>query len=534
MARRSQSTNESPRIARSAVRTMDDAFHKLLESDTRPGSVPAALRRDAPLPPGPSLVPVDRYVSREFHELEKEYLWSRVWQIAAHEDDFPEVGDVVPYEIANRSYLVVRVGEEEYKAYYNACLHRGRKLREVRARGLTELRCPFHGWTWNLDGSLKQIPCAYDFPGLDRGEEALPEVKVGRWGRFIFINPDPDCEPLEQYLGDLSTQFEVLPYERRYKVAHVAKVVRANWKVVQEAFMESYHVLMTHPQILTGGAHDICTKYDAFGNYSRAIRCGALEAEGMPTWDPLPDDGVMRLRHPLNGWVYEDAGGGVVRVTTPKGRAGKFTANAEWIEGDLKDANPHLCLWVAGRQLPESAMGLMDDPEVLARVRERLGEQVSPRVINAEIQRQRLKALIPSVADRIPDIELTASIYLTVFPNWHPWGSFNQINYRFRPNGDNHEECIMECMYLAPIPETGDYEPVSEIHWLGVDEDWTNAPELGMLAKVFNQDFRNLPFVYEGMKATKRTHLRLGDYNELKLRHFHQLYERWVLAPAGR
>jgi hypothetical protein len=115
-----------------------------------------------------------------------------------------------------------------------------------------------------------------------------------------------------------------------------------------------------------------------------------------------------------------------------------------------------------------------------------------------------------------------------VFPNWHPWGSFTQINYRFRPNGDNHEECIMECMFLAPIPENGEYEPVREIHWLGPDEDWTEAPELGGLAKIFNQDQRNLPFVHEGLKATARENLRLADYNELKLRHFHQLYGKWV------
>ena len=115
-------------------------------------------------------------------------------------------------------------------------------------------------------------------------------------------------------------------------------------------------------------------------------------------------------------------------------------------------------------------------------------------------------------------------MFFTVFPNWHPWGSFNLINYRFRPNGDNHEECIMECMYLAPIPENGEYTPASEIHWLGVDEDWTNAPELGMLTKIFNQDLRNLPYVFQGMKATAREHLRFGDYNELKLRHWHEIY----------
>ena len=234
---------------------MDASFHALLEADTNASFISDALRVDAPLPPGPSLIPIERYTSRKYHDLEVERLWGKCWQVAAHEDDFPNVGDVVPYDIAHLSFLVVRSGENEYKAYYNACLHRARKLREDRGTALTELRCAFHGWSWNLNGSLKQIPCAYDYAGLKKEEEALPEVKLERWGRFIFINPDPDCDSLASHLGDLDSQFELLPYDKRYKAAHVGKVIKANWKVVQEAFMESYHVLMTHPQILTGGAH---------------------------------------------------------------------------------------------------------------------------------------------------------------------------------------------------------------------------------------------------------------------------------------
>jgi len=512
------------------VRTMDASFAEMLAEDTHAEKITNALRRNSPLPPGPTLVPVERYTERSFHELEKSQLWSRVWQMAAHEDDFENVGDVVPYDIADKSYLVVRTGESDYKAYYNACLHRGRKLRERRGRGLSELRCPFHGWSWNMDGSLKQIPCAYDFACLKREDESLPEVKIGRWGRFIFINPDPNCDSLEKHLGDLDSNFEVLPYERRYKLAHVAKVVRTNWKVLQEAFMESYHVLMTHPQILTGGANDLCTKYDSFENYSRAIRCGALETEGLPNWEPVAaENGMTCLRNPLNGWLYECIGDDLVEVTTPKGKSGKFTTNGDWLEGELKDANPHLCLWAAGCQLAEDAVAARPrDMTMPAEVLAEVGEDAHPRLLQAAMQRHMLKDVVPSIADTIPDVELHSSMYFSVFPNWHPWGSFNQINYRFRPNGDNHEEAIMECMFLAPIPEDGDYQPVREIHWLGVDEDWTAAPELGGLAKIFNQDLRNLPFVQQGLKATARDHVRLGDYNELKLRHFHALYERWI------
>ena len=98
-----------------ALRNIDDPFHDLLDADTNAANVTAAMRIDNPIEAGPALIPKARYISREYHELEKEHLWSRVWQQAAHEDDFANVGDVVPYDIVDQSYLVVRTGEDEYK-----------------------------------------------------------------------------------------------------------------------------------------------------------------------------------------------------------------------------------------------------------------------------------------------------------------------------------------------------------------------------------------------------------------------------------
>lgn len=94
-------------------------------------------------------------------------MWKRVWQMACREEDIPEVGDTLVYEICDISLLVVRTSESEIKTYYNACLHRGRQLREFDGNA-QELRCPFHGFCWNLDGSLKQVPCEWDFPTLKK------------------------------------------------------------------------------------------------------------------------------------------------------------------------------------------------------------------------------------------------------------------------------------------------------------------------------------------------------------------------------
>ena len=86
-------------------------------------------------------------------------------------------------------------------------------------------------------------------------------------------------------------------------------------------------------------------------------------------------------------------------------------------------------------------------------------------------------------------------------------------------------------IYLAPIPETGTYTPARDIHWLGPDDDWIEAPELGLLAKLFNQDVANMQFVQQGLHATRRTHIQLSHYNETKIRHFHQLLEDWIERP---
>ncbi len=383
--------------------------------------------------------------------------------MTCREEDIPEVGSYIVYHIAEKSYLVVRSAPDTIHAFYNACRHRGRLLREEPGRS-HDIRCPFHGWCWHLDGSLNEVPCQWDFPEVTPEEYRLSEVKVGRWGGFVFINPDPDCEPLEQFLGDLPQQFAPWPLEQRFKQAHVAKILRCNWKVAQEAFMEAYHVVATHPQILAS-IGDTNSQYDVWGNYSRAIT---------PNGTPSPH---------LN-W-------------TPT-------------EQDMLDA-------MMDRNL--------DDPPVAT-----VPDGMTARQFVGTTGRKAMQPIFGDDVERFSDTEMTDSFYFTLFPNFHPWGAFNRITYRFRPYGDDHRMSIMECMYLAPYPP-GERPHAAPIHWLGPDDDWTEASELGMLARVFNQDVYNLPKVQRGLEAVKKPgYVTLASYAETKLRHFHKLYDRWVGA----
>ncbi|MFF2109390.1 aromatic ring-hydroxylating oxygenase subunit alpha [Rhodococcus koreensis] len=243
------------------------SYHDLLAADTQ--CVPDFLKIESPHDLGTADIPAYFYFSPEIHELEKEKIWRKTWQFACREELIPHVGDTEIYDIAGISILLVRTGPREIKGYYNACLHRGRQLREEPGT-VRELRCQFHGFCWALDGSLAHVPAQWDFPQIEPEKFGLPGVQVDMWGGFVFINMDPDAEPLLDYLGELPAQFERWDFENRYTQAHVEKVLPCNWKVAQEAFMESFHVVTTHPQLLQG-IGDANSQYDYWNNVSRAI-----------------------------------------------------------------------------------------------------------------------------------------------------------------------------------------------------------------------------------------------------------------------
>jgi len=433
------------------------SYQELLDTDTH--EVPSQLRWFSPEYFGSYDLPVERYVSRAFHELEKERLWKRTWQMACREEDIPNVGDSLVYDITDLSFLVVHAAEGEIKAYWNACLHRGRQLKETDG-SVHELRCPFHGFAWNLDGSLKQVPSEWDFPHVTPAEFHLPEVHVATWGGFVFINPtEGEVEPLETFLEGLDDQFARWPLEQRAKVAHAAKKIRCNWKVAQEAFMEAFHVVATHPQILAG-IGDANSQYDIGKNFSRAITPNGTPSPYL-SWSPS--------------------------------------------EQEMLDS-------MTDRRLDE-------DPIVV------VPEGMTARQVAAMGGREMWRPAVGDFVDQMCDAEFVDSFYYTVFPNFHPWGAFNRIMYRFRPNGDDHETSIMECMFLAPYDASKPKPPAVPIHWLDFDDPWTDATELGLLARVFSQDVFNLPKVQRGLKTMRKPGVTLANYQESKLRHSHSLLE---------
>ncbi len=414
-----------------------------VENDRYPEKIPEVYKKEAPYPGGPKKVSTARYYKKEYHDLEVEKLWGKTWQMVCREDDIPEVGDHYLYTIATRTYIIVRTAENEIRAHVNACMHRGRALRECDGKKAVDFRCPYHGWNWNIDGSLKELPAEWDFPGVRADVAQLPGAKTATWGGFVFINPDPDSISLEDYMGpEMIAHYAKIKLENRYKAAHVVRVVKANWKVVQEGFLEAYHSIATHPQLLVSGGDLSDSRYDVFGNWGRL-------GHSMPS-----------TSSPLRGMV----------------------------------ASPEQVI-DAHRQ-------------------------------SADFFRNYLRGLIGDEVEQFSDMELTESTYSNLFPNFSPWSGWGRIVYRFRPNGDNPDESIMDAMLLAPWPEGKPKPPPRPTNFLRPDQSWTEAVELGSLARIFDQDCRNFPAVHQGLKSKKPEHIWYSAYQESIIRNFHDLYEK--------
>jgi nitrite reductase/ring-hydroxylating ferredoxin subunit len=412
---------------------------------------------------GTAGLPRSRYYAPEQHDLEVERMWRKVWQMACRVDDLPEVGDTVVYDIARDSIVVARVSETEIKAYYNTCLHRGTALRS-RDGNVPAFRCPMHGWTWNLDGSLRDLPCAWDFPHVDRSQLNLDEVRVDTWDGWVFVNLDPDAEPLSSYLEDIPEHFARLDLPDRYKAAHVAGRVPCNWKVALEAFIEGWHSWVSHPQLISIFA-DVSSQNDIYGRHVSRF----ITLVGVPS---LMSHEPRDPQHIVDVFVR-----------------------------DLLQADP------TGIEVPDG---------------------VGARDFLAGMLRAQLSELTGRDHGGRSNAEVLDAVEYLVFPNFTPWPGFGlPIVYRYRPDGDDPESCIVDIMLLAEVPADGPRPRNAAITWIDGD-DWTAAPELGALGTVFNQDQANITRIQKGIRTGPRRTVTLSSYQEVRVRHHAQTLDAYL------
>jgi hypothetical protein len=150
------------------------------------------------------------------------------------------------------------------------------------------------------------------------------------------------------------------------------------------------------------------------------------------------------------------------------------------------------------------------------------------REFAATIGRESLRPALGDRADDLCDAELVDAMEYSVFPNFHPWASYQRVVYRFRPYGDDHEKSVMEVMMLSPFV---DERPApASCAWVGADESWTEPGVLGITGRILDQDSFNIPRVQAGLRGAPMAGLKVAVYQESRMRHFHNLLERYVGA----
>jgi choline monooxygenase len=195
-------------------------------------------------------LPYSWYVDPEILQREQERIFRSAWQYAGHLGEAPEPGTFFTTRAGRTPVLVTRARDGELRAFLNVCRHRGFPVAEGSGKRET-IQCPYHAWTYGLDGSLRAAPRSEEEPHFPQDELGLCRVVVDTWGPFVFVNVGRDPEPLADALGSMPAQVAELGLDvdsLRFYTRWETEVA-ANWKIVCENFLECYHCQVAHPQL---------------------------------------------------------------------------------------------------------------------------------------------------------------------------------------------------------------------------------------------------------------------------------------------
>jgi len=200
----------------------------------------------------PDRVRKERYFDPDFFALENERLWPRVWQMACRLEEIPQPHDYACYEILDQSIIVLRTDDMGVRAFQNACRHRGVQVVEGRGTCESGFVCPFHGWCYSTDGKNTFIPRKKTFAehNLAPHDINLVPVRCEVWGGCAWINLDRTAPPLRECLEPAATILDAWKVESLRTEWWYACRLPVNWKLAVEAFVEAYHVVETHPQLV--------------------------------------------------------------------------------------------------------------------------------------------------------------------------------------------------------------------------------------------------------------------------------------------
>jgi Rieske 2Fe-2S family protein len=213
------------------------------------------LKASAPSRPAKSL-PQKFFVSPEVFADEQERIFSKQWLLVGHQSQLGNPGDYIVQDVNRESLIVIRDKDEKIRGFYNVCRHRGTRLKEDVCGHASAIQCPYHAWTYGLDGRLIGAPHMDEVPGFDKAHYSLHPVNLGTGEGFIFVNLADNPEPLAKWFAPLSGKFSHWNMSILRSVKRVEYDVRANWKLMFENYSECYHCPGVHPQLQKVSPYD--------------------------------------------------------------------------------------------------------------------------------------------------------------------------------------------------------------------------------------------------------------------------------------
>jgi phenylpropionate dioxygenase-like ring-hydroxylating dioxygenase large terminal subunit len=224
-------------------------------------------------------LPWSWYSNPEVLRRENERIFARAWQYVGHAGQLAEHGSYFAAVAGQIPVVVTRAREGQVRAFLNVCRHRGHILASGAGKRET-IQCPYHAWTYGLDGALRAAPRADREPGFDFAELGLHEIAVDSWGPFVFVNPDEDAPPLPETLGDVPERVAAIVDVDTLEFSFRSEYeVEANWKIACENFLECYHCAVAHP----GFSAEVDVSPDGYRLESARLtssQLGPLRADG--------------------------------------------------------------------------------------------------------------------------------------------------------------------------------------------------------------------------------------------------------------
>lgn len=228
--------------------------------------------------PGTPLSPWT-YTNPEFFELDYEAFFLRRWQFVGHANEVTGVGDFMTHNIGRDNVIVIRGKDEQLRAFKNVCRHRASQVLEGSGNCPGTIRCPYHGWTYRLDGSLMAIPQDEHFPDVDRSGLGLHEIQLEVYHGMVFVRVSGDGPSLAEHFGDMGRFLEMYDVSNYVQCAETTtQIWHCNWKVAWDNYLENYHIPIGHP-----GLHRLLIDTEDFQNLSSGVDYGIFDMRSKPS-----------------------------------------------------------------------------------------------------------------------------------------------------------------------------------------------------------------------------------------------------------